>query len=156
MKKTSVTTQFVELMPSQLQEGVLYISEKYATAIHKCCCGCGREVVTPLSPAKWQLRRDGEIVTLHPSIGNWNFPCQSHYWIRRNRVEWSGSMTEQQIRRVQTRDERDSQRYIKQVNARKENEILSHGATKQYTKKSSNKPEPYWLWQWMKDWWRHK
>jgi len=65
-------------------------------------------------------------------------------------------MTEQQIRRVQTRDERDSQRYIKQVNARKENEILSHGATKQYTKKSSNKPEPYWLWQWMKDWWRHK
>ncbi len=87
MKQTIITPQFVDLMPSQIQEGILYISEKYSTAIHQCCCGCGQKVVTPLSPAKWQLRRDGNVVTLHPSIGNWNLSCRSHYWIRRNRIE---------------------------------------------------------------------
>ena len=120
MKQTTVTPQFVELIPSQLQEGKLYISEKYGTAIHKCCCGCGQEVVTPLSPAKWQLRRHGDAVTLYPSIGNWNFTCQSHYWIRQNRVEWARPMSEQQVRLIQERDRRDNQRYIEQVNARKE------------------------------------
>ena len=120
MKQTIVTPQFVEFMPRELKDGKLYISEKYGTAIHKCCCGCGQEVVTPLSPAKWRLRRQGDAVTLYPSIGNWNFPCQSHYWIRQNRVEWARPMSEQQIRRIQERDRRDSQCYIEQVNGRKE------------------------------------
>lgn len=31
---------------------------------------------------------DGEVISLYPSIGNRGFQCQSHYFIRRNRVVW--------------------------------------------------------------------
>jgi hypothetical protein len=91
MRQATITPKFVEFIPDQLQEGILYISEKYGTVVHKCCCGCGAEVVTPLTPVDWQLKKDRKTVTLFPSIGNWNFPCQSHYWIRRNNVEWARS-----------------------------------------------------------------
>jgi hypothetical protein len=155
MKQATITPQFVDLMPGHLQEGVLYISEKYGTAIHKCCCGCGQKVVTPLSPAKWQLRRDGDTVTLYPSIGNWNFPCRSHYWIRRNRIEWAGLMSDNQIRRVQERDQRDSQRYIEQVNAHKAIDILNRPTADQGAGKSKGKTGLYVLWHWIGDWWNH-
>lgn len=41
--------EYVEFTPDDPAEGVLYISEEYETAIHKCPCGCGNEVVTPTS-----------------------------------------------------------------------------------------------------------
>lgn len=123
MKLITITPQFVELMPLEIKEGVLYISEEYGTAIHKCCCGCGMKVVTSLSSARWQLRRAGNLVTLYPSIGNWDFPCRSHYWIKRNRVVWSGSMTQQEIRRVKERDERDIKNYVSQSNKCKTEDI---------------------------------
>ena len=81
--------KFVEFVPNVLEKGVLYVSVTYGTASHLCCCGCGREVVTPITPTGWKLIFDGETVSLDPSIGNWNFPCRSHYWISNNRVEWA-------------------------------------------------------------------
>ena len=66
----------------------------YATTTHLCACGCGNKVVLPLSPADWQLYFDGERVSLTPSIGNWQFPCQSHYWIRRNGIFWADRWSE--------------------------------------------------------------
>ncbi len=155
MKQTIITPQFVDLMPSQIQEGILYISEKYSTAIHQCCCGCGQKVVTPLSPAKWQLRRDGNVVTLHPSIGNWNLSCRSHYWIRRNRIEWAGLMSEKQIRHVQKRDQRDSQRHIEQVNARKAIDILNRSEVDQSAGQTKDISGLHGLWRWLKNWWSH-
>ncbi len=80
--------KFVEFIPDELEDGILYISIIYATVLHKCGCGCGNEVVTPLSPSDWQLTFDGEAISLFPSIGNWSFPCRSHYWIRKNKVVW--------------------------------------------------------------------
>lgn len=80
--------RFVEFIPTQLEEGVLYISREYATAVHRCCCGCGSKVVTPLSAAGWRITESTEGLSVRPSIGNWSFPCQSHYWITRNAVEW--------------------------------------------------------------------
>jgi len=65
--------------------------------LHKCCCGCGNEVVTPLSPSDWQLTFNGETISLFPSIGNWSFPCRSHYWIRKNEVKWAESWAEEII-----------------------------------------------------------
>jgi hypothetical protein len=103
---------FVEHVPDQLEEGVLYISIPFETVIHKCCCGCGNEVVTPLSPATWSLIFDGETVSLKPSIGNWSFDCKSHYWIRKNRIEWSGDFTEAQIARVKQNDLKANQKYF--------------------------------------------
>ncbi|HBX79645.1 MAG TPA: hypothetical protein DEH05_00755, partial [Propionibacteriaceae bacterium] len=67
--------------------GHLYISMEYATAVHLCACGCKSKVVTPLGVADWQLIFDGT-VTLRPSIGNGQFPCRSHYFIRSDRIEW--------------------------------------------------------------------
>src|SRR5215208_7726482 len=89
---------FVELIPDKLDEGILYISIAYAVVLHKCCCGCGNEVSTPLSPDGWKLTFDGETVSLYPSIGNWGFPCRSHYWITRNRVEWARSWSDEEVR----------------------------------------------------------
>lgn len=90
--------RFVEFIPDNIEEGVLYVSISYCTAIHKCVCGCGNEVVTPLSPTDWELTFDGKSVSLHPSIGNWNFDCKSHYWIKNNRVNFAGRWTEKEIR----------------------------------------------------------
>jgi hypothetical protein len=81
-----ITHKFVEFIPEQIEEGVLYISIEYCTAVHKCACGCGNEVVTPISPTDWELIFNGETVSLSPSIGNWSFDCKSHYFITRNRI----------------------------------------------------------------------
>ena len=90
--------KFVEFIPDTIEEGILYISIEYCTAIHKCICGCGNEVVTPFSPTDWELRFNGKAVSLSPSIGNWSFECRSHYWIKNNKVEFAKSWTEKEIR----------------------------------------------------------
>lgn len=118
-KQTHISHQFVEFIPEQLDEGVLYISQRYGTAVHKCCCGCGEEVVTPLNPTDWSLRLDGNVVTLHPSIGNWSYACRSHYVIRRSKVIWAGPMSEHQIKGIQASDRAAKQEYFKAVNKKK-------------------------------------
>jgi hypothetical protein len=81
--------EFVEFMPSELKPGTIYVSIRFGTASHLCCCGCGNKVVTPLRPTDWKLIFDGKTVSLDPSIGNWSFACRSHYWKKRNRVLWA-------------------------------------------------------------------
>lgn len=88
MKTTKLKLQFVELIPRQLEDSTLYISISYDTAVHKCACGCGKEVVTPLSKNGWSFTYNGEDVSLDPSIGNFKFDCKSHYWIRNSQIEW--------------------------------------------------------------------
>lgn len=119
MKVKELKPQYVELMPKVIEEGVLYISQKYATAVHKCCCGCGEKVVTPLKPTEWSLTVTKGAATLRPSIGNWGFACRSHYWIRNNRVVWSGDMTTAEIERNRRRDRVAKQEYFAQVNAQR-------------------------------------
>jgi len=103
---------FVEFVPEQLEEGKLYVSDTYATASHKCCCGCGQRVVTPLNRKGWRLTvRDGA-VTLYPSIGNWSFPCRSHYWIKHNRVILSYPMTQEEVEELRRLDAVDAEKYL--------------------------------------------
>lgn len=102
---------YVEYIPDKLEPGVLYISRKYRTASHLCCCGCGFKVVTPLNPAKWRLTDHGQTVSLFPSIGNWSFPCQSHYWVDHGRIQWASEMSERQIANVRNNDRLDAERY---------------------------------------------
>ena len=117
VKTQFIRPKFVVSFPSTMEDGVLYISEEYETAGHKCCCGFGEKVMTPLNPAKWQLTKSPDgVVSLYPSIGNWKFACQSHYVIRENRVIDAGMMSKQKIEAVMARDKRDSQRYIDQTN----------------------------------------
>jgi len=112
MKIDRITPIFVEFIPDEVEQGKLYISETYQTAIHKCCCGCGEEVVTPLSPVDWQVRKGIHGVSLQPSIGNWNYKCQSHYIISNNKVIWAGKFTQQQILAVQRKDKNAKLIYI--------------------------------------------
>ena len=93
MKQQHYTFQFVEFMPKTLDEGVLYISMAYATASHMCFCGCGKKVVMPLSPTDWRLTFNGDSVSLDPSVGNWSYPCRSHYILQGNRIIWAGAMS---------------------------------------------------------------
>lgn len=86
MKK--IKCEFVDSIPEKILPGILYVSIRFSTAIHLCACGCGHEVVTPISPRGWKILYDGETISLSPSIGNWNFRCKSHYWIRKNCIEW--------------------------------------------------------------------
>ena len=103
---------FVELMPETRVDGELYISMEYAIAIHRCCCGCGNEAVTQLSPIKWSLIFDGKTVSLRPSVGNWSFPCQSHYFVTKNRVEWMPQWSQTSIDRGREREQHESQAYF--------------------------------------------
>ena len=89
--------RFVEFIPQKLEEGTLYVSMEYGTASHLCCCGCGREVVTPLTPTDWELTYNGVSISLSPSIGSWSLPCRSHYWIRRGRIKWAGPWSDSQV-----------------------------------------------------------
>ncbi|HXK16829.1 MAG TPA: DUF6527 family protein [Polyangiaceae bacterium] len=105
MKRTSeLTHEFVESFPDNLREGVLYVSVTYASASHRCCCGCGLEVVTPLTPTDWKMIFDGKTVSLDPSVGNWSFPCRSHYWVKRNKIHWAPAWSQEQIDAGRRRD----------------------------------------------------
>lgn len=82
----------VECIPENLTQNTLYISLKYYTVIHMCCCGCGNKTVTPVNTQGWKLTLvvHGVYigVSLWPSIGNFQIPCKSHYYIKDNKVEW--------------------------------------------------------------------
>lgn len=106
MRHDRVVHKFVECIPEQLAEGIVYVSIQFRTVVHLCCCGCGLEVVTPLSPTKWTLTFDGHAISLTPSIGNWSFPCQSHYWIKGNRVEAARRWSPRQIAAARALDGR--------------------------------------------------
>lgn len=110
-RRHEVTHRYVEFIPKELDEGILYISPRFKTASHLCCCGCGQKVVTPLNPAKWHLQDHGSTVSLSPSIGLGTFPCRSHYFIHRSSIDWCPNMTEAQTRLAQRADEYASQIY---------------------------------------------
>lgn len=103
--------EFVEFIPEKLEDRKIYISEEYKTASHNCACGCGNKVVTPLSPTGWRLTNEGGRVSLYPSIGNWGFPCRSHYWIKRNQVIISYEMSPQEIAAGRRHDARLKERH---------------------------------------------
>lgn len=101
---SSLRHEFVEFIPTEVRNETLYVSFVHAVTVHKCCCGCGNEVIAPLSPTDWELTFDGDTVSLFPSIGNWEFRCQSHYWIRKSAVYWDRSWSSKEIAAGRARD----------------------------------------------------
>ena len=75
----------VEYMPEHKEDGVLYVSERFELAIHKCPCGCGIQTVTPLGPDEWKLT-GGVRPTLRPSMLNKS--CGSHYYLTDGEIVW--------------------------------------------------------------------
>lgn len=89
--------RFVRSAPRELEDGVLYVSVEFSTALHSCACGCGSRIVTPFSPSDWSMVFDGQFVSLNPSIGNWSLPCRSHYFIHKGNVQWAGSWSDEMV-----------------------------------------------------------
>lgn len=86
IKKVEIEPIFVEFIPNVLEENKLYISEEYKCAVHLCLCGCKKKTVTPLGGGlNWDLIKESNgTVSLIGSVGNYNFPCKSHYIIAKN------------------------------------------------------------------------
>lgn len=107
-----IRPKFVEMVPETLKPGLLYVSLEHGSVVHLCACGCGSEVVLPLTPVDWRLTYDGEDISLSPSVGSWSLACRSHYILDRGRVRWAGDWTEEEIEAGRRRDQRrKDQRY---------------------------------------------
>lgn len=105
--------EFVEHIPESIEECKIYVSIPFGTVVHKCACGCGEEVITPLGPAEWCLSYDGASVSLHPSVGNWGFACRSHYWLERGEVRWSRSFSSAEVDEVRKKNRENRRRYYR-------------------------------------------
>ena len=127
---------FVEVIPNSLEQGKLYISLKYNAVLHLCACGCGNEVSTPLSPTQWKLFENGNSVSLKPSIGNWSYPCKSHYFITNNEIQWAGRWGEEKIKSARKIDEQVRKRH----NTR---------SIQEQPKQQPSKPKKKGLWAWI-------
>lgn len=115
---------FVKHLPDRLEPGLLYVSMDYATASHSCCCGCGKEVVTPFTPTDWKMTFDGEAISLNPSVGNWNLPCRSHYVIESGRVTEAGPWTNEEVQAERKRDKAAKARFYGQPVRQDRREIV--------------------------------
>ncbi len=113
-KMMIINPEFVEFIPKELEERVLYISMRFRTAVHKCACGCGNKAVTRFSPTDWKLIFNGKTVSLYPSIGNWGFPCQSHYWIKNNKIVWDKKRSKEEINSIRRQDYLEKKNYYKE------------------------------------------
>jgi len=147
MRTNTFAPEFVEYIPGQLADGVLYVSIPYCTAVHRCACGCGNKVVTPISPADWQILFDGEALSLFPSVGNWGFPCNAHYWIRSNQVLWAKPWTAEQIARGRARETRAQAEYFARRSGHARLEDVAQSA-------SATPPARRRCWSRVSNWWR--
>lgn len=86
LEKVEITPVFLDgyMIPfEEMEDGRVYISEKYGVSIHRCLCGCGTQTVMPFKgPNPWNLikEQDGTI-SFTPSILN---PDGGHYIITKN------------------------------------------------------------------------
>lgn len=80
-----------------MDDGVIYVVADYwrgRTAVGFVCpCGCGEFHIMPTHSAgerpnecSWELKRDGDEITLSPSLLNTR--CGAHFFLRQNRVDW--------------------------------------------------------------------
>lgn len=137
--------RFVEFIPDQIEEGILFISLEYCTAIHNCMCGCGNKVVTPISPTDWQMCFNGKAVTLKPSIGNWNFKCKSHYFIRCGEIQWCSKWSEKEIVDGRKYDKKNKEEFFKKT-TRVQSPWPSIEVVKKVTKKAHSLRLPAFVW----------
>lgn len=83
LKKVEIEPIYVEFIPADLEQGKLYISEKYEGCTHLCLCGCGVKCYLPLGAGEWSINNNKGKVSITPSILQ-RFECKSHYIITNN------------------------------------------------------------------------
>lgn len=90
IKKVPYEPIFVDHIPEEMEDGKVYISEKYHVAVHRCLCGCGEQTVMPFYtnpniPPTWSMIKENNgTVSFTPSVGNYQLPCSSHYIMTKN------------------------------------------------------------------------
>ena len=111
----NIKLQKVYYMPSELEPGILYVSDEFGVAIHLCPCNCGSRVVTTIGPTEWSFKESNNKPTLYPSIGNWQLPCKSHYWITNGEIEWSYRWSDERIKDGRIAEEKRRREYYSDV-----------------------------------------
>lgn len=99
-------------MPQELKPGVLYVAGEFGAAAHICPCGCGTKIRTPIGPTDWTLEVTSAGPTLDPSVGNWQLPCRSHYWIRNGEFLWAEQWSPEEIAAGRTEERRRAAEYF--------------------------------------------
>jgi len=145
--------RFVKNAPETLEPGILYVSMEFGSVVHSCCCGCGEEVVTPLTPTDWKLMYDGETVSLCPSIGNWTLKCKSHYIIKRSRVIESGAWTPAQIATERSRDAMAKAKFYDTPVPELESEAISLASSAPTVQVAPPQNTSVSFWARLKQWW---
>jgi hypothetical protein len=86
IRQVTITPVFVEWMPDFYEQGLVYISKEHGCSKHLCLCGCGQMTIMPLDDGTkwWKLVESDKGVSFIGSVGNYAFPCQSHYIITNN------------------------------------------------------------------------
>jgi hypothetical protein len=107
----TIVVDHVNYLPKELSQGILYVSKEYGVAGHLCACGCGVKVITPLGPAEWSYSERNGRPTLYPSIGNWQMPCRSHYFIADGQIQWASQWSDAQIAAGRSAEEQRRQAY---------------------------------------------
>ena len=130
-KMTKIELVRVRFIPKKLEPGLLYVSEEFGAALHLCACGCGSKVSTPLGPTEWRLDETASGPSLKPSVGNWQLPCRSHYWISNGNIVWCGKWEPEQVAAGRRIEEERRRVYYDELD-RKRTGILQ------------------WLWGWIK------
>lgn len=105
MKTFTIKLVEVDSMPRDLEPNTLYYLERFGTASHLCACGCGAKIRTPIDVNEWSIVKTEQGPTLHPSVGNWQKECKSHYYIRKGKIVWCGAWTEKQIQEGRYREQ---------------------------------------------------
>jgi hypothetical protein len=150
MKQIRFKHEVVDVIPESLEANVLYVTNESDVAGHLCACGCGREVITPLSPTDWSITVERRGVTVTPSIGNWSFPCRSHYFIWGGAVVWARDMSEKAIAAGRSRDRARKQRYY----ARQERGEPPSSAPSSGAMQPSQVANHHSTWERLVNWWK--
>ena len=122
-KLTKIDLKRGYYIPKTLEPGFLYVSEEFGAAVHLCACGCGTKVSTPLGPTEWTFEETPEGPSLKPSVGNWQLPCQSHYWISKGEIFWGKTWTPEQIRTGRETEQRRRHAYYRALDRIRKNPL---------------------------------
>lgn len=94
-----------------MEPGVVFHSEEFELAGLLCACGCGHRI-TLLVPDSHEIIDQAGWATVRPSIGVFDAPCKSHFFIHNGNVAWmpafsgsqAASIMQAQIARHVARD----------------------------------------------------
>jgi hypothetical protein len=114
----------VHYLPKELEEGFLYVSIEFGVAGHLCPCGCKNKIITPLDSTEWTFKEVNNKPTLFPSIGNWQLPCKSHYWITDGVIEWSYQWSNKQIKEGRKAEDKKRKSHYDRLKRKDSNDSL--------------------------------